>query len=54
MYFMSTGFLKDEINEVHFQKLQLAYICDKTHTSHRNLGRLCREVHYMWWGNQDL
>ena len=54
MYFMSTRFLKDNIYGVHVLKFQLAYIRDTTNPSHENVVKLCREVNYMWWENQDL
>ena len=54
MYFISIVSLKGKNNEVHVLQFQLAYICDTTHSSHKNLVELCSEVHYMWWGNQYL
>ena len=50
---MPTILLKDKIDGGRAQKFQLAYICDKTHPSHK-LVTLCCEVHYMWWVNQYL
>ena len=47
MYFMSTIFLKDNINGVRVPQFQLAYIRDTTQTSHKNVVRLCGEVHYL-------
>ena len=52
--FMSNRFLKDKIDGVRVTQFQLAYIRDTTHNSHKNLVTLCREVNYMWRGNQDL
>ena len=43
MYFMSTILLKENINGFRVPKLQLAYICDTTHTSHNKLVKLCCE-----------
>ena len=43
MYFMST-------NGFRVPHFQLAYIYDTTYPSHTKLFKLCREVHYMWWG----
>ena len=54
IYFMSTRFLKDHINGVHVSQFQLTYIRDTAHPSHKNLVRLCPEVNYMWWLNQNL
>ena len=54
IYFMSTRFLKDEINGVYVTQFQLDYIHDKTHISHRKMVNLCHEVPYMWWVNQYL
>ena len=54
MYFISIVSLKGKNNEVHVLQFQLAYICDTTHSSHKNLVELCSEVHYMWWGSHDL
>ena len=51
---MPTIFLKGNIDGVCLTQFQLAFICDTTSTSHKNLVKLCREVHYMWWRNQDL
>ena len=51
---MSTRFLKYKIDKVHVPQLKLAYINDTTHPSYKNLVMLCREVHYMWWINQQL
>ena len=52
MYFMSTTFLKDRINRVRVTQFKIAYICDTNHPSHKNLVKLCCEVHYMWWENK--
>ena len=54
MLLMSNRFLKYKIDGVQVPQFQLAYICDKTHTSHKNLVKLCRYVKYMWWENQEL
>ena len=54
MYFMSTRFLNDNTNGVRVPHFQLVYICNKTHHSHKKLVKLCLEVNYMWWVNQDL
>ena len=54
MYYMSSIFLKDNINGVYVPQFQIAYIHDTTHPSHKNVVKLCREVHYMWWVNQGL
>ena len=51
---MPTILLKDKIDGVRAQQFQLAYICDKTHPSHKKLVKLRCEVHYMWWLNQYL
>ena len=51
MYFMSTRFLKKNINGVRVPKFQFSYICNTTHPSHKNLVGLCCEVNYMWWVN---
>ena len=49
VYLISTRFLKDKINVVCVPQFQLAFNCDTTHPSHKNLVKLCLEVHYMWW-----
>ena len=54
IYSMLTIFLKDNINGVRVLQFQLAYICDTTYPSHKNLVKLCREVHHMLWLNQEL
>ena len=54
MYFMSTIFLKYNIYIVCNPQFQLAYIRNTTHPSHKKLVELCCEVHYTWWGDQDL
>ena len=51
---MSTVFLTDNIDGVRIPQSQLGYICDTSHTSHTRLVKLCSDVNYMWWGNQDL
>ena len=51
---MPTRFLKVNIDGVCLTQFQLAYISDTTNPSHKILVKLCREVHYMWWGNQEL
>ena len=40
-FFMSTRFLKDNINGVSIPQFQLAYIRDTIHTSHKKLVKLC-------------
>ena len=47
MYFMSTIFLKDNIDGSRVPQFQLTYICDTTHPSTKHLVQLCREVNYM-------
>ena len=42
---------KENIDGVHVPQFQLAYIHDTTHPSHKKV-KVCREIHYMWWGNQ--
>ena len=54
MYFISTEFLKDKTNQVSYPQFQLAYICDKNNPSQKNLVKLCREAHCVWWRHQDL
>ena len=54
MYFMSTRLLKDKIDGVRVTQFQLAYIRNTTHPSHKNVVKLCREVNYMCWVNQEL
>ena len=54
MYFMATRLLKDKIDEFCVSQFQLALICDTTHPLHKFLSNVCREVQYMWWGNQGL
>ena len=54
MYFMSTRFLKYKIYGVRVPKFQITYIRDTTHPSHNVFDRLCHEVHYMFFGNQEL
>ena len=51
---MSTRLLKYKIDGVRFPQFQLAYSCDIRHPSHKKLVKLCENVHYMWWGNQEL
>ena len=51
---MPDGLLKDKINGIRVPQFKLAYICDTTYPSHKNLVKLCSEVHYMWWINQYL
>ena len=48
MYFLSTRFLKDKMNEVFVPLFQLAYIFETTHNQQTNLVKLCCEGHYMW------
>ena len=54
MDFMSTKFLKENINGDCVPQFQLAYIRDTTHSSHKNMVKFCCEVHYIWWVNQQL
>ena len=54
MYFIPTIFLIYKINGVRVPQFQLDYIRNTTHSSHKRLVGLCREVHYMWRGNQYL
>ena len=42
MYFMSTRFLKDKVNEFRIPQFQIFYILNTTHTSHKNLVQLCQ------------
>ena len=51
---MSNIFLKDKIYGVCVLPFQIAYIRYTTNTPHKNLVKLCRNVNYMWWGNQEL
>ena len=51
---MSTRLLKVKINGVHVPQLHISYIRDTTHTPHKNVVKLCREVHYILCGNQYL
>ena len=53
VYFISTRLFKDKIDGVRVKKFQLAYVCNRNHPSHKNVVIFCREVHYMWWGNQE-
>ena len=48
---MSTRFLEDKINGVRDPLFQLDHISETNHVSQKNLVKLCREVHYMCWGN---
>ena len=54
MYFMSTIFLTDNINGVRVPQFQIAYISKTTNPQHKDLVKLCREVHYMWLRNQYM
>ena len=54
MYLMQTVFLKDKIDGVRVPQFIVSYILDTTHLQHKFLIKLCREVHYMWWVNQEL
>ena len=54
MYFISTIFLKDNIEGFHVTLFKLDYILDTNYPLHKILVKLCHEVHYMWWRNQDL
>ena len=50
MFFISNVFLKYNINGVHVPQLHISYIRDTTHTPHKNVVKLCRELHHIWWG----
>ena len=52
MYFISTRFLKDKIYGVCVPQFQLFHIRDTTNSVHKQLVDLCRDLDYMWWGNQ--
>ena len=54
MYFMSNIFLKYNIDGFRVPQFQLDYIRDTTHQFDTNLVKLCHDMHYMWWGNQEL
>ena len=54
MYLMQIIFLIDKINGVHIPQFKISYISGTTHTPHLKLGELCCEVHYTWWGNQNM
>ena len=54
MHLMPTELLKYNIDGVYVPQFQIAYICVTPHPSHKNLDKLCCEVHYMWWENQYL
>ena len=54
IYFISTIYLRYNIDGVCVSQFQPAYILDTTHPSHNILFKLCCEVHYMWWLNQEL
>ena len=54
MYFMSSIFLKGNIDGVPVPQFQLVYICDTTHPSHKHLVKLFHEVHYMRCLNKYL
>ena len=41
MHFMSTRWIKDNINGFYVTKFQLDYICDTTHPANKNLVKLC-------------
>ena len=47
MFFMSTRFLKDSIDEVRVPQFQLYYIIDTKHTSYKYLLQVCHNVNYM-------
>ena len=51
---MSTKLLKYKIDGFYVPQFQLDYIFGTTKTSHKNAVKLCRDVHYMWWVNQEL
>ena len=54
MFYITTRLLKGNIDGFRVQKFQLAYILYTTYPSHKNLVKFCFDVHYMWWGNQEL
>ena len=54
MNFILTMLLKYNIYGFCVPQFHLSHILDTTHTSHNNLVKLCREVHYMWLVNQEL
>ena len=45
---------KKNIDGPSFPPFELAYICNTTHSLHKYLVKLCSDVHYLWWGNQEL
>ena len=47
MYFMSTIFLKDNINSVCVIKFQLSYICNTNNSPHKTFVKFCHEIHYI-------
>ena len=51
---MSTIFLECNFDGVHVLKSQLSHIFNTTHPSQNILVKLCHDVHYMWWGDQEL
>ena len=51
---MSTRFKKYNIDGVCITLFQISCIHDTTNYSHKYLVRLCHEVQYRWWGNQEL
>ena len=53
MYFMTTRFLRDNIDGVRVPKFQLFTLLTQRIIEIKMV-RLCREVNYMWWGNQYL
>ena len=53
-YILCQPYYKKKINGVRVPQFQLAFICDTTSTSHKNLVKLCREVYCMWWVNKYL
>ena len=51
---MSNMFLTENIGGDHIPQFNIDLICNKNIPSHKHMVKLCREVHYMWWWNQEL
>ena len=54
MYFMPIRFLKDKIDGVCIPKISTILNLRHNLPFTYYLVKLCREVQYMWWGNQEL
>ena len=54
MYFMSTRFLKGRIDGVRVPQFQITYIHNTTYSLLKIFVKICCEVHYMCWGDQEL